>query len=337
MNKVNTKQKNTIVKLHNQGMTFREIGERLGIAGGTVKTHYHLATGQPSYVPIPVSRYVRYDDPPVIEGDALILPDCEIPFHNADFMNKCIELASSWGIETMIAAGDLMHMDSLSGWEPNWTAGGRSGLSEANESKLMKIALSLPEAHQQELLDTITELGDGMNGGDFSGEMNHARVTIAMLNANFEKFVWVLGNHEGRLLRALDSPTNPSELLALMRLDEGKWEIAPFYYCLLKSGGRTFRVTHPKSAANGTARQLASQFFQDILMGHSHKMFCDWDPSGTYWAMQIGHCVDENRLAYVAQRDCKRDSHMLGAVIVRNGYPWLLNKFTDWESMRRMG
>jgi len=71
-------------------------------------------------------------------------------------------------------------------------------------------------------------------------------------------------------------------------------------------------------------------------MGHSHKMFFDFDTSGKYYSIQMGHCVDETRLSYVGQRDAKRDSHKLGAVIVRDGYPYLLHEQTPWERMKQL-
>lgn len=303
------------------------------MAEGTVKTHYYLSQGQDT-AKITQSPYPRYDQPPTIEGDALVLPDAEIPFHHADFINQVLDLAQAWKITQMIAAGDLLHFDSLSGWEPNWAVKPNGGLSEKDERKLMDLAMSLPKNQQQKLIDTIVEIGTQNEDAGFSGEMHHARQILKTLDECFQSFVWVLGNHEGRLLRAINSPVQPSELLNLMRLDEGKWIIAPYYYCLLISGGETFRITHPKTTANGAARGLASQYFQHIIMGHSHKVFFDFDPSGTYYAIQCGHCVDEMRLAYCAQRDVKRDSHKLAAVIVRDGHPYLLHEKIDWEKMK---
>ena len=335
--KVNTKQKDEIVRLRSMGRTFKEIGEELGIAGGTAKIHYYLATGQSSYQRIPESPYVRYDEPPTVEGDALVLPDCEIPFQHAEFMNRVIDLADAWKIKQVICAGDLLHMDTISGWEPSWKKGeNKTILSDIDESKLLEIALSLPKAKQQAIIDIIGE-SSGVEGKDFSAEMGFARKALTALDKCFDKFIWVLGNHEGRLLRAIQSPVNPSELLNLMKLDEGKWEIGPYYYAILKSGGQEFRITHPKSAADNAARSLAVQHHQHIIMGHSHKMMADWDPSGKFMAIQMGHCVDEKRLAYASQRDANRNAHKLGAVIVRDGYAWLLHEHTDWEGMRKMG
>jgi len=50
----------------------------------------------------------------------------------------------------------------------------------------------------------------------------------------------------------------------------------------------------------------------------------------------MGHVVDEERLAYCAQRDARRNSHKLGAVIVRDGYIWLLNEHVDWGRLRNL-
>ncbi|MCJ7826458.1 sigma-70 region 4 domain-containing protein [Patescibacteria group bacterium] len=334
---INTPLKRKILYLHEtEGLTFLEISKQLGLALGTIKTHYYLARGQTG-AKIPESPYPRYDSPPVIEGDALILPDAEIPFHHAEFINRVLDLADAWKIKQMIAAGDLLHFDSLSGWEPNWAVKPNGGLSEKSEKELMDFAITLPKNQQGRLMEKIVDMGGQTEeGSGFSGEMHHARKTLKALDELFDSFTWILGNHEGRLLRAINSPVQPSELLNLMKLEEGRWIILPYYYCLLNSGGETFRITHPKTAANGAARGLASQYFQHIIMGHSHKMFFDWDASGKYYAIQMGHCVDEERLAYVAQRDCKRDSHKLGAVIVRNGYPYLLTEQLDWERMKKL-
>lgn len=333
---VNSKLNAEIIRLKDtQKLSFTEVAKILGIPVGTVKTHYYLSKGQVS-APISESPYPRYDKPPTVEGDALILPDAEIPFHHAEFINRVLDLSQAWGIKTMISAGDLLHFDSLSGWEPNWAPKPNGGLSDKDEKRLMDFAMTLGGKKQQELMSALVDIGKQSEDSGFSGEMHHARKTLKALDDCFDQFVWVLGNHEGRLLRAINSPVQPSELLNLMKLHEGKWTIAPYYYCLLNTPKGTFRITHPKSAANNTARALASQYLQHVIMGHSHKVFFDWDTSGNYYAIQAGHCVDEERLAYCAQRDARRDSHKLAAVIVRNGYPYLLHEGIDWEAMKNL-
>ena len=104
--KINAPVKDEIVRLRLSGMTFKDIGGLLKLATGTVKTHWYLARGQTN-AKIPSSPYPRYDQPPELEGDALILPDAEIPFHHAEFINRVLDLAEAWKIKQMIAAGDL--------------------------------------------------------------------------------------------------------------------------------------------------------------------------------------------------------------------------------------
>lgn len=335
---VNAALKKQIVEMHQlQGLSFRAIGEELGIAEGTAKTHYYLSQGQTTAKPrVPSSPYPRYDDPPTLEGDALVIPDAEIPFHHAEFLNRVFDLADAWGIKQAIWAGDALHFDSLSGWEPNWAKEPNGGLSEHDEARLMDYAKSLPAKYQQGLIEHIVTIGEREADGGFSGEMYHARKVMAAINDLFDTNMWVLGNHEGRLLRAINSPILPSELLNMMRLDEGRWKIAPFYYCLLNTDCGVYRITHPKCAGNGAARALASQYLQHILMGHSHRMFYDWDNSGKFYAIQMGHAVDEDRLAYCAQRDARRDSHKLGACIIVDGRPYLLHQGTDWNRMKKL-
>ena len=335
-NKVNAELKRLIVRMHDiQKLSFREIGGELGLATGTVKTHYYLSRGQAT-APIPQSPYPKYDEPPIVEGDALILPDCEIPFHHADFINRVLEIAQAWNIKQMIAAGDLLHFDSLSGWEPSWTKQPNGGLSDKDEEKLMDIARTLPKKHQAALMEAIVDIGSHEAGVGFNEEMNYARKTLVAFNDLFDSCVWVIGNHEGRLLRAINSPVTPSELLNLMRLDEGKWTIAPYYYCVLKSNGETYRIEHPKTAAKYAAEKLASKYQCHVLMGHSHLLRQDYDISGKFHACHIGHCVCEERLPYAAQRSTTRDAHLLGAAIVRDGYLWVLDEKVDWERMKKL-
>ena len=335
-NKVNAELKRLIVRMHDiQKLSFREIGGELGLATGTVKTHYYLSRGQAT-APIPQSPYPKYDEPPVVEGDALILPDCEIPFHHADFINRVLEIAQAWNIKQMIAAGDLLHFDSLSGWEPSWTKQPNGGLSDKDEEKLMDIARTLPKKHQAALMEAIVDIGTHEADMGFDNEMYYARKTLNAFNDLFDSYVWTLGNHEGRWLRAINSPTMPSELLNLMKLDSGKWTIAPFYFCILHSNGQTYRIEHPKTTAKNAAEKLASKFQCHVLMGHSHALRCDYDISGRYHACQIGHCVDEERLAYASQRSTTRDAHLLGAAIVRDGYLWVLDEKTDWERVKKL-
>ena len=278
------------------------------------------------------SPYPVYDSPLEMEGDALILPDMEMPFHHADFLNKCLALAEKWNIKQAILAGDVLHFDSLSGWEPNWTAPNPGGLTQDAETALMDFAKTLPSKRQGELMTMIGDLGERKEKDGVSTEMGVARRELRKLTEQFDRIDFILGNHEGRLLRALQTALDPEELKRLLELGD-KWRIASYYFSYLTSAGEKYCIEHPKSAAASTAAVLAAKFQCHVLMGHSHHFSVTTDVSGNFFAAEIGCLVDEARLPYASQRHTRTPAHILGAAIVRDGKPTILTKFTDWERL----
>jgi hypothetical protein len=323
-----------LVKWKASGVTWPEIAKRLGRSQGSAQQWwFKYGAGKP--LPkniVKESPYPRYDNPLKMVGDALVIPDIEIPFHHADFVNHVLELAQVWGIKRCILAGDVLHFDSISSWEPNWMdERQKKGMGEEAELALLELANKLPVKYGSQLNELIEKL-DGAQDGDpnISEELGIARRTLRVFSDLFDEVHFVLGNHEGRFLKALESPMFPGELLHLLDLNE-KWKISPFYYSLLESQNGIFRVTHPKSAAKMTASKQASKNQQHVLCAHSHRWMQEKDVSGSFWAISMGCCVDEARLAYVGQRDNNADKHLLGAVIVRDGYPWLLGEDSQWK------
>jgi hypothetical protein len=279
------------------------------------------------------SPYPKFDSPLVMEGDAVVLPDLEMPFHHAEFTNRVLDLSQSWGIKQAILAGDVLHFDSLSGWEPNWAKLEEGGIVASAEEKLMEFSKSLPAKKQGELMELIGNIGQRSEADGVSTELGIARKELHKITELFDKVDFVLGNHEGRLLRALQTTLDPQEVKRLLEGGD-KWRIAEYYFSYLDTAQGRYQIEHPKNASKFSASRLASKHLCHILMAHSHQLNFTFDPSGTYYAIEMGCMVDENRLAYVAQRHNTSPTHRLGAVIVRDGYPWLLHAGTDWERMR---
>lgn len=276
------------------------------------------------------SPYPRYDEPLVMEGDALILPDIEFPFHHAEFLNRVLDIAAKWKIRQCIIAGDLLHFDSLSGWEPNWKKKEEGGITAEAEQRLVEFAKTLGKNQQAKMFGVIADIGEKSEQDGMSTELTIARRELRRLSEQFDKIDIDIGNHEGRLLRAMQTTLDPEELKRLLMLGD-KWRIAPFYFSYLISAGEKYCIEHPKSAAASTAAVLAAKYQCHILMAHSHHFGITTDISGKYFAAEIGHCVDEARLPYAAQRHTRAPAHTLCAAIVRNGYPTILSRFTDWK------
>ncbi len=278
------------------------------------------------------SPYPVYDSPLIMEGDALILPDLELPFHHAEFVDKCLELAEVWGIRQCILAGDALHFDMLSGWEPNWKSDRSGGITEDVERKLWELAGRLREKDRRELAEILIGAGSRDEADGLSTELAVARRVLRELESRFDLIDYVLGNHEGRLLRALETALSPDELLRLLETDK-RWRISTYYYSILISNGVKYQIEHPKTMS---AKELAAKYHCHIIMAHSHRYSVTVDISGQYIAAEIGCCVDESRLPYASQRHNKSPAHVLGAAIVRNGYLWVINRFTDVEALKKI-
>jgi hypothetical protein len=272
-----------------------------------------------------------------MEGDALIITDLELPFHHADFVNRCLEMASKWKITNLILGGDVLHFDSLSGWEPNWTEISQDGLSEGDERKLLDFIMKLPGKFQESGIGMLTNLGRKEEQDGASTELGIARKEIKRLSEQFEHIDFVMGNHEGRFLRTIATALSPNELTRLLEVNKSpKWRIAPYYFSILWSGGEKYQIEHPRNTAKFSASRLASKYQCHIIMGHSHQLNFTFDNSGQFYAIETGHCVDEDRLPYASQRHNTASAHVLGASIVRGGVPWLLHKRTDWKALARL-
>ena len=168
-----------------------------------------------------------------------------------------------------------------------------------------------------------------------SQELKITRKVVKVISECFDQVDMILGNHDSRMIRALNSPMFPSEVLRTVEAGE-KWRIGPYYYSRLISDGETYQIEHPKSFAKNSASKLASKYQCHILHAHSHRWGVDTDVWGRFYAITMGCIVDEERLPYAAQRHHSGDAHRLGAVIVRAGYPYLLGADTPFETFKKM-
>ena len=143
-----------------------------------------------------------------------------------------------------------------------------------------------------------------------------------------------MGNHEGRILRQMQSPFFPEDLRRLFVSE--KVGISPYYYCILKSGGIDWRISHPKTSSKGDAKWYASKYLVNFIMAHNHHLVMQRDRSGKFWGIDTGHMVDERRLPYVSQRDTRMDMHLLGATLILEGRPILLYEDSPWNLLKRL-
>jgi hypothetical protein len=320
------------IRLELLGRSDYEIAEELNRSTQSVnvKMSRLRMAGKIASSSVPASTMPLWTDPLRSEGDAVILSDVEAPYQNSEFVNRVLDLADTWNIQSLHLAGDLLHFDSLSKWGSEWTQD-----KEKQADKLMELVQLLPGKKREEGLKMLEEAGLLAEGG-LSGELAEARKVFRSLNS-FSNVYVAIGNHDDRYIRALNQAVASHELLhQIDRHNDPRWRIAPYYFSIVDTEQGRFRIEHPRGAGKNTAIDLAVQYHCHIVMGHSHRWAVNRDPSGKFWAIQTGHCVDERRLAYVMQRSAKRDAHVPGATIIRGGYPFVLSPESPWDMLRRM-
>jgi len=333
-------EKQELKKLHETtDLTWEQKGEKFGITGENARSQYrHFVQSHSSgysFNKIAESPYPKYDTPLEQEGDCLVIPDLEAPFHNADFVNRCIELAMAWGVRQVCLAGDAMHFNSISHWEANWKAESRAEIGDRAHAELFNYALQLPAKYQDDLLAVLDKF-EPATDGDVGSEVEVASRVLYNISTAFDDVVYVMGNHDGRFLSALNSPLFASQLKSFIMGDNPKYRVAPYYYSTLHTEKGDYSIEHPTMSSEKAAVQIATQKQMHVLMGHSHRYSRLRDPSGKLWCIQMGMVVDESRLAYVGQRTRSREKHSIGATIVRGGYPYDLNPDIPWELWKRL-
>lgn len=332
--------KDKILELKRQGASHKQIAAELHIPIGTSRAHWNLENGRQAEKKLRLkeSPYPAFTDPLKMEGDAVIFPDLEIPFHHAEFVNRVLDICDSWGIRKAILAGDVVHFNSMSGWNPSWEAELQGGIDPDAFDTIIDLIRDLPKSKAKEhLTDEVIKIGERKESDGFQAEMRHARKTVKVFEQLFDEIHHTLGNHEGRYLSKMENPLVSGEVKTILEISADKWKIAPYYFSFLKSNGVNYRIEHPKSAAKNAAEKLAAKWQCNVLMGHSHMANQSKDISGNFYAWHIGHCVAEDLLPYAAQRSITRDAHALGACIVLDGHPYLFEERTDWERMKRIG
>lgn len=281
----------------------------------------------PEYT-IPVSGFTKWEDAVKLEGDFLVMMDLHIPFHHAEFIQKCIQTAKKFGVTKAILGGDVLDFHSFASFPPDFEEEKKQFIDGATFEGLLKFGETLPDDKQAELEDLIGNAA--RREGDLSEEIRESRKVLKALEDQFEYIFWMMGNHEKRTTALLKKVLDVQSVGRLFGATSNRWEMSHYYWVRFESGGALWQVEHPINSGKGSSKRLASKFLCNTIMGHNHQFNITTDPSGKFYAIEPGACIDESRAGYINQRHMVADTHMLGAVLVRNGLPTPLNKFTDF-------
>lgn len=63
---------------------------------------------------VAASQHPRYNTPPRIDESCLVIGDSQVPFQDADFIDKCKAVALSFGVKEMVWVGDMIDLHAIS-------------------------------------------------------------------------------------------------------------------------------------------------------------------------------------------------------------------------------
>lgn len=155
----------------------------------------------------------------------------------------------------------------------------------------------------------------------------------------FDKIEMFAGNHERRLQKWLAGEMGEETFAGLIYGNPDKFRLSNYGWCTVKSGGVSWRVTHPKNYSVNqlvTADTLANKYQSHIISFHEHHLSAGWDRYKHYMVVNGGSLADESQIPYMTLDDNKASRSAAGFVMLKNGTPYVFGEppYTDWSAWK---
>jgi hypothetical protein len=163
-----------------------------------------------------------------------------------------------------------------------------------------------------------------------------AEKTLDGLLDHFDNIKWIMGNHEERLLKKIGKNQISFDRLKRLVSTSPRVEFSQYYWAV----GGDWIVCHPAEFSSSNpiqvATTMATKYNKNIIAAHMHIVAEGQDITGKYVGVVAGTCANYEELDYCHMRLNKKPEMMNGAVIVREGYHWLLTRWSDWAGIKRV-
>lgn len=249
----------------------------------------------------PVTDMPAHEGGPIIETDSiLILSDVHAAHQDARFLEQVVSLAESWRITHCLVNGDLFDHAQFKSYP------GRR--------------------HESTLEDELTDV---------------RHIMFALCEA-FTQVYYNMGNHEERwLLRELNSML-PIEDWKRLWTTRDNIQVTDYAHHFIY-GQRKYVAGHPGQYSKDPAKvatNIHKERFPDhnVITAHTHHvgMVQRRNSCGTFWCIDGGTCAVHGTFEYVAKGFNAMPAMNTGAVIIRDGRPYLLTPDSDWDGLKRM-
>lgn len=260
----------------------------------------------PEPPPAALPKIPRGDAPPLDAAarlattSALVISDLHVPYHNADLLQRAIDLKNRRfpEVDQLIIAGDLFDFASIS-------------------------------RHPK----------DGREAA-INDELKTAGAVLRELLRPFSRAYILPGNHDERLAKKLEAHVPMRFLIdGCLGGDRPDCEIITteydYVYLDHPEPERQWIIGHPShySGQGGrTPAQIAELEHRNCMTGHNHVIGLSQSPSGRYIGVDIGHMTDPHKHLYVRRRLTKYPRWSAGFAVIVDGYAHpFYERFTNWR------
>lgn len=268
-------------------------GLSYGQAAGAIYRYEQTLQGAPPEKPQLFN--INLGAPIELEGDFLVLNDCQCPTVDEDMARLVVPVAQARGIRNLIINGDFINADWISGYP---------------------VLVPLPTAHQE-----IKAAGYLLEEW-----LRHFDRIIIHSGNHEDRFLKInAGNLDlGQLVRMMTS----SDRVEWSNFDHcwvnspsGRWLVAH---------GKHYSVNQLV-----VADQYAQKFQAHVILGHQHHLAFGFDRWKRYMLVDNGGLFRQAAMSYVMMRATKMPNMKAGFTALVGGVPTLYGDWpvTDWKAV----
>lgn len=181
--------------------------------------------------------------------------------------------------------------------------------------------------------DALSQYQPKQEDAGLERELAEGQKVMNVLLESFDRIVYIWGNHDARLHKALGFAIQFKEAMKLVFGSLGKGaldsiEFSNLDHCYVDQGdGRSWRICHPANYSRiplSTPRALAAKYNCGVIAAHAHHCAIGTAVNGEDLVLEAGGLFDREKTAYL-QRSTTFPTWAQGFAILRKDEPVYLD------------
>jgi len=159
----------------------------------------------------------------------------------------------------------------------------------------------------------------------FRDQVDLTALTLRVFLQTFKHIIYLPGNHERWLPKAVDGEITMKDILG----EIPGLEISDYPYLYLTSAGQEIFVCHQREYRRiplSAPITICQSRHIHCWCGHTHRQCFGWDPSGKYWLIEGGHCRSEPHTLYKRMEVTGHPKWNSGFGMIIDGFPYLIDR-----------